>query len=1092
MSSAAPPLPYPAGGPGSYDNGARRPSATPNGGGERVFDHLHDLQKMSRTGYDPRSSISHLLGLAETGLNQAQTLNDFRRPDLAFVEYLRAAEIVVNIIPHHKDYTHFTYDQQERVGKFKLLTKRIHGMDGQFEKIKAIIESNNLRHGVIPKAAQVTQRKESLPVSRNGHTASATGAASQKEKPVPSPKPNNLHGRALSTANPTTAPNHVSSGASDLNARFAQLRMTRTSESDASSIHSSAISKSTDPGDTARTSVDSWKSTSLQIARPNGPRSIPTGPPPVDTNIISMPQPPKAIYSPARNMQTSGNIAPPRYSARSLESSRRTTSTGNNSVASSYAPNGSSQSEDYFPVVPPRPSSRSTRRKSVSMPIETRISVERLYDYNQRYEIMFIDFRTREEFDDGHLYDRNVVCIEPLSIRQGMSAAELEESLVLSPDAEQDMFYNRDKYDLVVYYDRQTQSETYLSRPMGQGEAQLKWLHEALDVFNEDKPLQRPPMLMIGGLEAWSDLVGSQALLTSRTSDRSKPGRAIQRRPITTSAISRDSPLKVSKRRLHEYNPLTNEEETYYREAARVESMMLSAAASSVDEYAQGDEAVAVEDDDSSGAIQEFLERFPDAGSIDRHAFRGSMPVREPPKPPAKIPMYPATNAPSSVPSEPARPPPAAPRVSYTGVSEPANKQTINRTASGAPYVPPKLVVTNLRLARTGLENFGATCYMNATVQALCSTTSLSWYFLHDKFMSELQRTNWRSNSKGVMAELYANLIRSLWNADRNNNRSIRPTTFRKFCGRANTTYENDNVQQDAKEFLEFLLDCLHEDLNVEWSHTPLRALTEKEEAQRERMPKLVVAQTEWARYLHRDKSMIQEIFGGQHLSQLVCQTCHFTSSKYEFFSSLSVEIPDPRKLPNGRMPTLQDCLRSYCAEEILRSGEVWTCPRCKCPRETSKRITITRAPDTLIVHFKRFDHGGSGGTGRKKVIPVDFPLDNLDMRPYMLSPPSTEEARAIESGYGRHYLNPDDSMVPPYMYDASAVIRHHGSTLSSGHYTTIVNDRARKTWRMCNDTRTEDINPQQMGARMQSQEAYIVFYQRRPIGMSTTPEGHF
>ena len=44
------------------------------------------------------------------------------------------------------------------------------------------------------------------------------------------------------------------------------------------------------------------------------------------------------------------------------------------------------------------------------------------------------------------------------------------------------------------------------------------------------------------------------------------------------------------------------------------------------------------------------------------------------------------------------------------------------------------------------------------------------------------------------------------------------------------------DVQQDAKEFFDFLVDCLHEDLNVNWERTPLRPLTPNQQIEREKL----------------------------------------------------------------------------------------------------------------------------------------------------------------------------------------------------------------------------------------------------------------
>ena len=97
----------------------------------------------------------------------------------------------------------------------------------------------------------------------------------------------------------------------------------------------------------------------------------------------------------------------------------------------------------------------------------------------------------------------------------------------------------------------------------------------------------------------------------------------------------------------------------------------------------------------------------------------------------------------------------------------------------------------------------------------------------------------------------------------------------------------------------------------------------------------------------------------------------------------------------------------------------------CKEKRETDKQLGITRAPQFLVIHFKRF----RTGTDRKIAVPIEFPLKNFDLEPYMLPQPSREEADYIAQSYPPEVAKPDSSMLPPYKYDAYAVVRHIGAS---------------------------------------------------------------
>lgn len=263
----------------------------------------------------------------------------------------------------------------------------------------------------------------------------------------------------------------------------------------------------------------------------------------------------------------------------------------------------------------------------------------------------------------------------------------------------------------------------------------------------------------------------------------------------------------------------------------------------------------------------------------------------------------------------------------------------------------------------------------------------------------------------------------------------------------------------------------------MNWNRTPLRPLTDEEEAQRERTPPFVAAKREWERYLHRDHSRLTDLFAGQHISRLQCTTCGHSSTTYEPFYSVSVEIPPA---PSSGRVDLRDCLRSYCSAETLRGDEVWRCPHCRTEREATKRITISRAPEFLVVHLKRFSAGRSE-RARKIHTPVDFPLHGLDLEPFMLPAPDAAARDAAARKYGSGEREAPPAMSPPYRYDAYAVLRHLGGTMTSGHYIALVEDKARACWREFNDDKVTDFRPEDLPSakRLQNEQAYIVFYQR-------------
>ena len=180
-------------------------------------------------------------------------------------------------------------------------------------------------------------------------------------------------------------------------------------------------------------------------------------------------------------------------------------------------------------------------------------------------------------------------------------------------------------------------------------------------------------------------------------------------------------------------------------------------------------------------------------------------------------------------------------------------------------------------------------------------------------------------------------------------------------------------------------------------------------------------------------------------------------------------------------------CLRSYCHEERLSGDEKWVCPNCKKERDATKRITITRAPRYLVVHFKRFSASRSQ-SARKIHTPIEFPLNGLNIGEFVLSPPTAKErADSAQTAAVPGLINKplEDCMTPPHIYNAYAVMRHLGQSVSSGHYIALVKDAGRGRWRQFNDDRVNDFDPEtlQGNQRLQNDQAYIVFFERQVHG---------
>ena len=85
---------------------------------------------------------------------------------------------------------------------------------------------------------------------------------------------------------------------------------------------------------------------------------------------------------------------------------------------------------------------------------------------------------------------------------------------------------------------------------------------------------------------------------------------------------------------------------------------------------------------------------------------------------------------------------------------------------------------------------------------------------------------------------------------------------------------------------------------------------------------------------------------------------------------------------------SLIGCLRRFTFAEILDGfSDDWRCTECNSPTSRAvKQTSITKLPPVLTMHLKRFEFSGHKARATKLETFVSFPLDGLDMSPYLTS----------------------------------------------------------------------------------------------------------
>ncbi|XP_017057189.1 ubiquitin carboxyl-terminal hydrolase 8 isoform X1 [Drosophila ficusphila] len=349
--------------------------------------------------------------------------------------------------------------------------------------------------------------------------------------------------------------------------------------------------------------------------------------------------------------------------------------------------------------------------------------------------------------------------------------------------------------------------------------------------------------------------------------------------------------------------------------------------------------------------------------------------------------------------------------------------RTVERTSQRVRDFSP-VVGHNVGRGLTGLKNLGNTCYMNSILQCLSNTPQLTEYCISNKYKNNISRNN---KTNGQVIEEVAALIKELWNGQY---KCVASRDLRYVVGQYQKIFRGVD-QQDSHEFLTILMDWLHSDLQT------LHVARQRE--------MISASEKAWLEFTKAKESMILHLFYGQMKSTVKCVACNKESATYESFSNLSLELP-----PNSNVCQLNQCMDMYFSGERIHG---WNCPSCKAKRDAIKKLDISKLPPVLVVHLKRFyaDPSNSGSYMKKQNY-LRFPLENLDMNPYI----ARSESRT----------------VTPKTYQLYAVSNHYG-TMEGGHYTAFCKSANYGKWFKFDDQIVSALD----SSSVVSSAAYILFY---------------
>ena len=346
-----------------------------------------------------------------------------------------------------------------------------------------------------------------------------------------------------------------------------------------------------------------------------------------------------------------------------------------------------------------------------------------------------------------------------------------------------------------------------------------------------------------------------------------------------------------------------------------------------------------------------------------------------------------------------------------------------------------------------GLDNIGATCYMNATLQCLSHTYGLANYFLRTYKYDE------KDNNKLISNEYYK-VVKNLWKRDLNN-KSYSPNSFKEAISKENPLFAGI-AANDSKDLINFLLERLHKELNdINEDNIKINNYTMNQNDQLNENKMLNLFLNE---FQNRYKSIISDLFYGVMETKSQCQKCQNIKFNFQVYSFIEFPLEQvnfycfskgkrSKFLNNNKNPDvdLYECFEYYGKMDLMTGDNQMYCNLCNCLCDALYGTLLYSTPNFLIINLNR-------GKGAVYECNVNFP----------------EKLNIL------NYVNFKDGNT---FFELYAVICHIGPSSMSGHFVAFCKNHINNKWYKFNDsivTACQKSNEYLMGM------PYILFYRAK------------